>query len=262
VDETDDMRGGLELQGVMNLAAFVKAGGAFVAITSSASLPLHFGLVQGLRIKSTPTLWARGGVFRSRRTDENSPIAYGYDDELGVYFNTAPVFATVTGGRGRFGGFGRGGGAPAGPRPPGSTLARRTGRGTAEDTDVVQGRARDLGAAGVDEFNESHADDDSDGPGGGAPSNENRIVFRFAAVEKLLISGGLNNGGEMADAPAVVDAKHGDGHVVLFSFNPFWRGETVGAYALVFNTLLHFNNLDAGTQIEEQVTTDPDPGPQ
>jgi hypothetical protein len=142
-------------------------------------------------------------------------------------------------------------------------LARRTGRGTTEDADVVQGRARDLGAAGVDEFNQSNEDEDSDGPGdGGSASTDNRIVFRFAAAENLLISGGLNNGQEMANAPALIDAKHGDGHVVLFSFNPFWRGETLGAYALVFNTLLHFNNLDAGTETEERVTTDLDPGSQ
>jgi hypothetical protein len=259
-DETDDMRGGLELQGVMNLAAFVEAGGAFVAITSSASIPMHFGLVNGLQIKSTPTLWARGGVFRSHVTDAASPIAYGYDDELGVYFNTAPVFATVTGG-GRFGGFGRGGGAPAERGSPGSTLARRTGRGTSADGDVVQGRARDLGAAGVDEFNQSNDDEEPNRPGGGAAaSNDKRIVFRFAAADKLLISGGLNNGQEMANAPALIDAKHGDGHVVLFSFNPFWRGETLGAYALVFNTLLHFDNLDAGATSEERATTDLEPG--
>ena len=46
-------------------------------------------------------------------------------------------------------------------------------------------------------------------------------MFRFAAADKLLISGGLNNGQEMADAPALMDAKHGDGHVILFSY---WIG--------------------------------------
>ncbi len=25
---------------------------------------------------------------------------------------------------------------------------------------------------------------------------------------------------------------------MMLSFNPFWRGETVGSYALVFNTLM------------------------
>jgi hypothetical protein len=251
-DETDDMRGGLELQGVMNLANFVAEGGTFVAINNTSSLPLHFGLVQGLRIKDTPNLWARGGVFRTRLAAEGHPIAYGFDEELGVYFNTAPVFAVATGGRGRFRGFGRQ--ASQAPRgdDPGSTLARRTGRGGRDERDIVQARSQDLGRARVEAFQEEN-EEDTPTP----PANTNRIVFRFAPASDLLISGGLRNGDEMAGAPALVDAKHGEGHIVLFSFNPFWRGETVGSYALVFNTLLHHGHLDAG-QGDEPPTTDQD----
>ncbi len=254
-DETDDMRGGLELQGVMNLANFVAEGGTFVAINNTSSLPLHFGLVQGLRIKDTPNLWARGGVFRTRLAAEDSPIAYGFDEELGVYFNTAPVFAVATSGRGRFGRFGRQLASAPQADDPGSTLARRTGRGGRDERDIVQGRSQDLGQAGVEAFREENEEDTSGPPT--PPANTNRIVFRFAPASDLLISGGLRNGAEMAGAPALVDAKHGDGHIVLFSFNPFWRGETVGSYALVFNTLLHHGHLDAG-QGDERPTTDQD----
>ena len=87
-DETDDMRGALELSGVVNLSTFIKAGGAFVTITSSSSLPIHFGLAEGLQIKDTPTLCARGGVFRTRLSASSRRIAYGYEKELGVYFNS------------------------------------------------------------------------------------------------------------------------------------------------------------------------------
>ena len=257
-DQTDDMRGGLELSGVMNLSRFVKEGGTFVAITSSTSLPLHFGLVTGLRIKPTPNLWARGGVFRTQLAADDSPIAYGFGEELAVYFNSSPVFATG-GGRGRFGRFGRQATRPSATPDPGSTLARRTGRGGRDEKDVVQGRARDLGHAGVEAFeeNQDEAEADQQGTRAAPPPNDNRIVFRFAPAKDLLISGGLKNGTEMAGAPALVDAPHGDGHIVLFSFNPFWRGETVGSYALVFNTLLHHGHLDAG-QKDERPTTDQD----
>ena len=44
----------------------------------------------------------------------------------------------------------------------------------------------------------------------------------------------------------VVDSPLGGGHVVLFSMNPMWRGETHGSYFLVFNALLHWDHLDAG----------------
>ena len=35
-------------------------------------------------------------------------------------------------------------------------------------------------------------------------------------------------------------------NVVLFANNPIWRGETIGSYFLVFNTILNYDNLDAG----------------
>ena len=262
-DETDDMRGGLELSGVVNLSTFVKAGGAFVTITSSSSLPIHFGLAQGLQIKATPTLWARGGVFRTQISESSSPIAYGYETELGVYFNSSPVFATERAGRRRGFGFGRRPRAAASRGGPGSTVARRTGRGGIDEEDIVQGRRQDLGLAGVEAFEESQEDQEETqvnarfGPA--APPNNNRTIFRFAPADDLLISGGVNNAGEMSGTPALVDAPHGDGHIVMFSFNPFWRGETAGSYSLVFNTLMHYKHLDAGKN-RKPATTDQEEG--
>lgn len=34
--------------------------------------------------------------------------------------------------------------------------------------------------------------------------------------------------------------------MILFAHNPAYRGETIGAYFLVFNVSLNFDNLDAG----------------
>ena len=72
------------------------------------------------------------------------------------------------------------------------------------------------------------------------------MIFRYADAKDLLISGLVENGGDIAQRPAVVDAPSGKGHVVLFSINPVYRGETRGTYALVLNTILNFDNLDAG----------------
>ncbi len=254
-DSTSDMRGGLELEGVINLATFVKAGGTFVTISSTSTLPIHFGLAQGIRVKDTPNLWARGGVFRVDLAAEQSPLAYGYDDEVGVYFNTAPVFATGTTGRRRFGGFGGNQAASAGRSSPGSTTSRRTGRGGRDEEDIVQGRPQDMGKAGVEAWEAEHEDEPDQPSFFTPPPNNTTTIFKFAGAPDLLISGGVNNAQELAGAPAMVDAKLGDGHIVLFSFNPFWRGETLGTYSLVFNALLHHGYLDA-TGAEEVPTTE------
>ncbi|MFB0515923.1 MAG: M14 family zinc carboxypeptidase [Candidatus Neomarinimicrobiota bacterium] len=72
-----------------------------------------------------------------------------------------------------------------------------------------------------------------------------REVVNFAK-KGLLMSGMLRGEEELAGTPAVVDVPVGKGHVVLFANRPFWRGETCGSHALVFNTLLHWNDLRLG----------------
>jgi hypothetical protein len=250
-DQTDDMRGGLELSGVGNLQRFVEDGGVFVTLTSSASIPIHFGMVSGVRIQDTPNLWARGGVFRTSIREATSPIVYGFDEELGVYFNSAPVFAV--GGGGGFGGFG-GGGDPEDLGDEGSTTTRRTGRGGMNEQDIVQGRPRDLGQAGVEAFRSEHEEDVQGSPVGGDSGSRARTIASFARnASDVLISGGIRNPQDLANTPALIDAPVGEGHVVMFGFNPFWRGETLGSYALMFNTLMHWNNLDAQAAVEAEI---------
>ena len=72
-----------------------------------------------------------------------------------------------------------------------------------------------------------------------------RIVARFAEKD-LLQSGMLRGASEIAGKPAVVDVPVGDGHVLLFAIRPFWRLETNGSHALVFNAMLHWNDLRTG----------------
>jgi hypothetical protein len=237
---TDDMRGGLELQGVLNLKRFVENGGTLVTINNSSLLPIHFGMSGGVRVADTPDLWAPGGVYRTATADSLSPLMYGYGAETGVYFNRGPVF---TDGR-------RAPGAAARPVADGSTTARRSGRGGIDEQDIVQGRPRDMGEEGVAAFRREQGEEAQQGFGGGfgaqAVANA-RTVLRFATDPKsLLISGGLTNGDELAYAPALVDVPLGSGHIVMFSFNPFWRSETLGSYAMVFNALLHHGSLGAG----------------
>ena len=47
---TDDMRGGMGLEGVLHLKHFVEAGGVFVTVAGASRLPIHFGLADGVSI--------------------------------------------------------------------------------------------------------------------------------------------------------------------------------------------------------------------
>ena len=78
------------------------------------------------------------------------------------------------------------------------------------------------------------------------PALRPRVIFRYADSKELLISGLVEGGEEIAEHPAVVDAPSGKGHVVLFSINPVYRGETWGTYSMVLNTILNYDSLNAG----------------
>jgi hypothetical protein len=251
---TDDMRGGLEFEGVIHLRDFIKAGGVFITLTNSSQLPIQFGLAQGISIKQTTNLWARGGVFKADVADGTSPIVYGYGDTLAVYFSQAPVF-----GPGGFAGFRGGMMGPMGGAPAG----RLSGRGTSSDPDIPQGRPRDLGQKTIEEWQKAEkekkektagqqpagrpdepAEERPFGPAGQQAASRARTILKFTPDAKnLLISGGLANGEELAGTPALVDAKLGDGHIVMFSFNPMWRHQTHGSFFLVFNAMLNWKNL-------------------
>jgi hypothetical protein len=81
------------------------------------------------------------------------------------------------------------------------------------------------------------------------PAQRPRVVLRWANANELLVSGLLDGGADLAQHAAVVDSPYGQGHVVLFANNPFWRGETKGSYFLVFNAILNFDHLDAGRKL-------------
>lgn len=62
----------------------------------------------------------------------------------------------------------------------------------------------------------------------------------------------LDGCGDIAQRTVVVDVLVQKGHVVLFSNNPLWRGETLGSYFRVFNTMLNWDNLNARRKLAEQ----------
>jgi hypothetical protein len=82
------------------------------------------------------------------------------------------------------------------------------------------------------------------------PDQRPRVALRFADQKDLLVSGLLDGGSDIAQRPVVVDVPVQKGHVVLFANNPIWRGETIGTYFLVFNTILNWDNLNAGRKLD------------
>jgi hypothetical protein len=246
-DETDDIRGGLGFEGLAHLKKFIEDGGVFIPITASTALPVELGMTEGVSIVQTRQLQAAGAIYSASIEDKRSPIAYGYDDTLAVYFNQAPVFrVSLTGGGG--------GGGAGGPGAEGAG-GRTSGRGSATDPDIPQARPWTQperqprrSRAEQELFIEPEQRDQLRGviP---PPRMWPRVVVRFADERDLWVSGMLAGGAELANTPAVVDVPLGRGHVVLFANNPMWRQETHGSFMLLFNAALNYDHLHVGRKM-------------
>ncbi|HZS61136.1 MAG TPA: M14 family zinc carboxypeptidase, partial [Gemmatimonadaceae bacterium] len=197
--ETDDVRPGLGWQGLEHLQSFARHGGVIVTAGAFSDLATEYGLTNGVFVNDAPHGHVVGSVLRTKIVDDASPITYGIRDGLAVYTEEGESFGitNVRGGRRRrFGG----------------DSSRATGRGTADDPDVIQGRPA------LDTAFEARPVPKTD-PWMAAPVGEEqerrpiniippdqrpRVALRFADKKSLLVSGLLDGGGDIAEHPMVV----------------------------------------------------------
>jgi hypothetical protein len=237
IDSTPDIRPGLGEAGLANLRRFVHEGGLLVTAEDTAQFAIDAGLAPGVSTTRTSRLKVVGSVLQADVVDHDSPVAAGYGDHLALYSSDGQSFTVsnlLTGDRGL---------------PTARDAERPTGRGGPQDEDVPEGRPFAAPPALPDAkpwqalpLNEDQAYNNP----WVIPENQRpRVILRFADAKRLLVSGLLDGGSEMAERAAVVDARYGKGHVLLFAGNPIWRGETLGSYPLVLNALTHFDRLDS-----------------
>jgi zinc carboxypeptidase len=231
IDETDDMRPGLGMTGVDSLTRFVEDGGLLITARDTSIWAVQYGLARWVRVIEPQKLRAPGTILLATITDKKSPIAAGYDDTLPIYYAGAPIFQV-------------------GLTPPPAPESRPSGRGGKNDPDVPQGRPfvplpeRPKPAPGEEGFQTPE-----DAPWNSdyaLPRVEDRprVIVSFAKeADKLLLSGMLEAGEEIAGKPVVIDAPRGKGHILLFANNPMWRQNTQGSYALVTNAIMNWDHL-------------------
>lgn len=249
-DSSDDIRGGMGIEGLANLAKFVQDGGTLIVEGSTSTIFPEYGLTAGITIEQPQNLFVRGSVLKATFADRKSPIAYGYDSNvLAVYFNQAPVIR-VGGDGGGFGGFGGGPQIPGVGQniTPNAVLQPLT---TMEEQQAEpQAPQRPL----VDEAAEMRQLARTFGVM--IDDRVPRVILRFPTDPKdMLLSGVLVGGQSLSGRAVVLDAPVGQGHVVMFATRPFWRWETQGSFFLGFNAILNWNDLDAGKPAEKQTTS-------
>jgi Zinc carboxypeptidase len=236
LDSTPDTRPGLGLDGLAHLRTFVEQGGLLITSEDTSEFAIDSGLAPGVSVVKGDARVV-GSVLDSVFVKPDDPVAWGYGATVPVISANGMAFnvSNVEGGRG------------AGRTLMDPYAQRPTGRGTLEDSDVVQGRKdvdpeplvkqKPWEAKTLNE--EQLRNNPSVIPAALRPD----VILRFADAKGMLLSGLLANPTSIAEHAIVVDAHLGDGNVLLFANNPVYRGETVGNYPLVFNAILNFDHL-------------------
>lgn len=248
LDQSDDIRGGMGFDGLVELAKFVRDGGTLIVEGSTSTIFPEYGLAPGVNVEEHEDLIAPGSIHRGIIADKASPIAYGYaGDQLPVMYRGDVVlsaggqFARMA--RGYFGG---GGNSPWQNTTPMASKPRLS----PWESDSTQARGGRGGSGGNSDMAEFRAmarqfgfNVDDSGP---------RVVMKFPDNPgQILLSGTLGGAENLTGKAQVVDEPVGDGHVVMFAIRPYWRWQTQGTFFLGFNAILNWNDLNAGKAAPE-----------
>ncbi|HEX6965057.1 MAG TPA: M14 family zinc carboxypeptidase [Gemmatimonadaceae bacterium] len=246
LDQSDDIRGGMGLEGLMELAKFVEQGGTLIVEGSTSTIFPEYGITNGVTVEDPDGLFVRGSILRGIIADTESPIVYGYAGrQLPVYFNQAPVLSVGGGGFAR--GFGGGESIPGVGQDitPMATPLRLSP--WEQDSTAAGGRRRRGAQGGVGADERASFRQLARAGGVSADDQRPRVILAFPGnPNDMLLSGVLAGGQYLSNRAQVVDAPLGKGHVVMFAIRPFWRWQTQGTFFLGFNAILNWNDLDAG----------------
>ncbi|MDE1885775.1 MAG: hypothetical protein KGH92_07700 [Xanthomonadaceae bacterium] len=229
IDSTPDIRPGLGEAGLTNLKRFVADGGLLITSEDTAKFAIDAGLAPGVSVTPHGNVRVVGSVLRADLVDKTSPIVRGYAASFAMYSAHGLSFqiSNLVGGDKYL--------------PRADKFQRPTGRGGPHDADIPEGRPYaappPLPEANPWQALPLNVEQERNNPLVIPAADRPEAIVRWADANDLLISGLLEQGEAMAQRAAVVQAHYGRGRVLLFASNPFWRGETIGSYALVLNAL-------------------------
>jgi hypothetical protein len=175
---SEDITGGMGVEGILELQRFVDGGGVLVTLGAASHVPPEYGLTREIDARRPGSgFYAPGPLVEAEIAQPNHPIFYGYGaPETPVRYANGPLLEV--------------------PR-----------------------RFR-----------------------------EDWVLMSFTDE---VLGGHLRGADQIDGRPAVVDVPRGDGRVVLFATNPCYRWQNHGEFGMLFNTILHYNDLGSRAEPTE-----------
>jgi hypothetical protein len=207
-DASDDITGGMGLEGLLNLERFVRGGGVLVTLGNAGLLPVEGGLARGVSRVPPGGVNNPGSELRAKVLRPTHPIAYGFEELPSVFRGNGPLFDVAKRDRGR--------------------VVMQFGTKQEEEEDKPD-------ADGIEE--EDVEDEGSEA----APQAEEKPVKKEDT--RLVLSGFVRGAENLDGLPAVLDVPAGEGRVILFAFNPLHRYLNHSDFRFVWNVLLNWNDL-------------------
>lgn len=217
---TNDMTGGMGFDGLAELRKFVEGGGTLVTLRDASRLVGESGFAPPLAPLQLGQLFHPGSVVRVKARRGDHPLLYGYPDTFHVFRGNGTLYQVPV-------------------RDRGLMVLQY---GTARATDEEEPPASDRPMLGIP------ADTARGAPGAGegvpAAAPERQSGERDPARTRgYVLSGMVRNPDVIVGQGAIFDVPLGRGHVVAFSFNPLHRYLNHSDFRLLFNTILHWNDL-------------------
>jgi len=170
---SEDITGGMGLEGVVEFRKFVEAGGTLITLGTASAFPADFGITRTVEAaRTTPAFYAPGPIVQAEILRTASPIFYGYTEKtIPVRWANGPLL-------------------------------------TVPEKD-----------------------------------REQQVLMRFPGGDASVLSGLMRGANEIRGRPAVLDVPEGNGRVVMFATNPCYRWQNFGEFGMLFNSIMHFNDL-------------------
>jgi hypothetical protein len=78
-EQSDDIRGGMGYEGLLELVKFVEQGGTLITAGSTSTILPDYHITTGLTIENPLQLFVRGSILRGVFADKRSPLEYGFE---------------------------------------------------------------------------------------------------------------------------------------------------------------------------------------